>query len=372
MSSPRLEIDLDKIHHNARTLTGRLARRGIAVTGVVKATLGSAEIANVLLNAGVETLGDSRIENLKALRMAHIHAPLTLIRSPMLSQAEQVVMYSDSSHNTEIEVIRALSAAATKAQVTHGIILMVELGDLREGIMPCDLPGVVRQTAELPNIRFIGIGANLACRSGVTPDRNNMEELSRLADEIDSLPGAKPASKTGVVSGGNSANLQWVTSCTDCGRVNNLRLGESILLGCDPLQRQPLDGLHSDAIVLVAEVIESNEKPSMPWGDIAQNAFGETVTAPDRGRVHQSILAIGEQDTDPEGLVPSAGIAVLGASSDHLIIESSHGPVQLGAEVSFGLNYSALLRAMTSPFVHKAMKGTRYDAAGPNRPPIAA
>ena len=36
MTAPRLEVDLQKIHHNARSLVERLAVRGIAVTGVVR------------------------------------------------------------------------------------------------------------------------------------------------------------------------------------------------------------------------------------------------------------------------------------------------------------------------------------------------
>jgi predicted amino acid racemase len=64
MPAPRLEIDLGKIYHNACTLVERLASRGISVTGVTKATLGSPEIAATLLQAGVGALGDSRIENL--------------------------------------------------------------------------------------------------------------------------------------------------------------------------------------------------------------------------------------------------------------------------------------------------------------------
>lgn len=54
MSAPRLVIDLDKIHHNASTLVKRLACRGISVTGVTKATLGSAEVAATMLRAGVK------------------------------------------------------------------------------------------------------------------------------------------------------------------------------------------------------------------------------------------------------------------------------------------------------------------------------
>ena len=352
MTAPRLEIDLGKIRHNARTLVERLAVYGISVTGVTKATLGSAEIAGAMLVAGVSGLGDSRIENIEAMRSFGVRAPMTLIRSPMLSQAERVVMQADVSFNTELEVISKLSSAARDGRRTHGIVLMVELGDLREGIMPADVEHTVRETLRFPNIALRGIGANLACRSGVSPDARNMAELSAIADSIESTFGLN----LDIVSGGNSANLGLALSGAETGRINDLRLGEAILLGCDPLDRRPIDGLHTDAITLIAEVIESKVKPSLPWGEIAQTAFGATSPASDQGQLSQTILAIGRQDTDPDGLRSDQRINILGASSDHLIVDSGRVCMSIGAEIGFQLNYSALVRTMTSPFVAKVVK----------------
>ncbi len=352
MTAPRLEIDLDKIRHNARTLVKRLGNRGISVTGITKATLGSSEIAIALIEAGVSGIGDSRIENIEAMRRAGIEAPMTLIRSPMLSQVDRVVAHADVSFNTELEVISKLSFAAKAANRTHGVVLMVELGDLREGIMPGDLENTVREMLHFPNIELLGIGTNLACRSGVSPDAENMAELSALADSIEVTFG----STLGVVSGGNSGNLQWALSGAQTGRINDLRLGESILLGRETLHRHPIDGLHTDAITLSAEVIESKVKPSQPWGEIAQSAFGEKPPATDRGHIAQTILAIGHQDTDPSGLHPPPGLEILAANSDHLITNSGTDCLPLGSEVTFQVNYSALVRAMTSPFVIKVIK----------------
>ncbi|MDF1660069.1 MAG: alanine racemase, partial [Verrucomicrobiales bacterium] len=222
----------------------RLRDRGIAVTAVTKATLGSPEMVNAWIQAGVSGLGDSRIENIEALRGAAISAPTTLIRSPMLSQAERIVASADVSLNTELEVIRALSVAATKLDRNHGVVLMVELGDLREGIMPDLLIETVREVLRLPNITFKGVGTNLACRSGVSPDQTNMATLSALADTIDATFGQIVE----IVSGGNSANLSWALSGAGIGRINDLRLGEALLLGVEPLHREPLPGLHTDAI----------------------------------------------------------------------------------------------------------------------------
>jgi len=352
MSAPRLEIDLDKIHHNTQTLVQRLSRVGMSVTGISKAALGSPEIANIMLRAGVTSIGDSRIENIDVMRKAGVTAKTILTRSPMLSQVTQVAEIADMSLNTELDVISQLSIAAKKAGRTHGVILMVELGDLREGIMPTELEHVVRKVLCFPNINLEGIGTNLACRSGVIPDSENMAELSSLVDAIE----AKFGFRINVVSGGNSANLKWALSGNKTGRINNLRLGESLLLGLDPLNRQPIDGLYTDTFKLVAEVIESGIKPSIPKGETAQCAYGKTSLAHDRGNVSQAILAIGLQDVDVNGLQPPAGIEILGASSDHLVIDCGNHSLPVGAEVTFMVNYGALVDAMTSPFVAQVMQ----------------
>ncbi|MEX2495704.1 MAG: alanine/ornithine racemase family PLP-dependent enzyme [Woeseia sp.] len=357
MTTPRLDVDLDRIEYNARALVERLAVRGISVTGVTKAALGSSEIASALLRAGVSGLGDSRIENIEAMRHAQVAAPMTLIRSPMLSQADRVVRSAEVSFNTELTVLTRLSSAARQAGRSHAVMLVVELGDLREGIMPADLEDMVRAVLRLPNITLAGIGANLACHGGVVPDENNMAELSALAESIERTFDMRLA----LVSGGNSANLDWALSGGDTGRVNNLRLGEAILLGCEPLYRRPIDGLYTNAITLVAEVIESKTKPARPWGTIAQTAFGQAPWVAGSGRIPRAILALGHQDVDPSGIVPPSCIRILGASGDHLIVSSENGDPAVGDEIRFGLNYSALVRAMTSPFVLKVMNRQSVD-----------
>ena len=351
MSAPRLDINLDKITHNARMLAEDLGDRGIAVTGITKAALGSLDIAKAMLRAGMSGLGDSRIENIEAMRQQRISAPIMLIRSPMLSQVNRVVRNADISFNTELSVVRRLSAAAEEAERSHGIVLMVELGDLREGILPEDLVSAAREVMRLPNLELTGIGTNLACHSGMTPDADNMGALSALADRVE----AELDVKLVLISGGNSANLDWALSKSATGRINHLRLGEAILLGCEPLHREPVDGLHTDAITLVAEVIESKTKPSLPWGTLAETAFGGDVISIDSGAMARAILAVGEQDLDPDGLLPPEGLTILGASGDHLLLDCGKQRLRVGDEVRFGVNYSALVRAMTSPFVEKKM-----------------
>jgi predicted amino acid racemase len=351
VSGPRLEIRLDRIHHNAKTLVDRLALQGIAVVGVTKAALGLPEVARELVRAGVASIGDARIENIETMRRAGLPCEFTLIRSPMISQADRVVAYADISQNTEIDVVKQLSACAQERGRSHGVVVMVELGDLREGILPAQLPRFVDQILRLPNIDFRGIGTNLACQSGVSPDQGNMNVLSSLANSLEATFGIVVE----TVSGGNSANLGWAFSTNNVGRVTALRLGEAILLGRDPLDRKAISGLYTNAFTLAAEVIECKRKPTKPSGELGQAAFGPVKTRTDRGVISQAILALGRQDVDPDGLQAPDGMEILGASSDHLVLDTGPGSLAIGSEVKFQLDYSALLRAMTSPFVTRAL-----------------
>jgi predicted amino acid racemase len=347
MSAPRLDVDLDAIGSNTRSLVDRLASTGIRVTGVTKAALGSPGVAGAMLRGGATGLGDSRVENLARLETAGVPAERTLIRSPMLSQVDAVVRHASTSLNTEISVLEALSRAATRLGTTHAVVLMVELGDLREGVLPADLLPLALDVRGLAGLRLAGIGTNLACQSGIVPDRTNMDALSVLATEVEHAVGAPLT----VVSGGNSANLGWALTASDTGRVDELRLGEAILLGLDPLSRLPITGLQTDAFSLVAELIEVRSKPATSWGDVAQTAFGAAPARRVGGLVRQGILAVGRQDVEPDGLVPPDGVTVLGTSSDHLVVDLGDHAAAVGDELTFGVGYGALLRAMTSPFV---------------------
>jgi predicted amino acid racemase len=366
VSAPRLEVDLEAVGHNARHLVTALGARGIRVVGITKSVLAWANVSRALVDAGVVGLGDSRVENLAALRHRGFDAPLTLVRSPMPSQVDAVVRYADVSLNTEDTVLRSLAAAATRQATTHGVVLMVELGDLREGVAMVDVVEMARSIRHLPGLVLTGIGTNLACQSGVVPDQLKMDELSGLAEEVEVACNLELA----VVSGGNSASLAWALSTADVGRIDELRLGEAILLGVDPLDRRPIEGLRQDGFRLVAEVIEVKTKPSTPWGDVAQAAFGSArpkeLPAAPSGTQRRAILALGRQDVDPDGLIAPAGFTILGASSDHLVIDVGTHDVSVGEEIGFGLGYGALLRASTSPFVAKieSTNGTTLGMAG--------
>jgi len=199
MLTPRLEINLEKIAHNAKKLMELYGSKGISVIGVTKVVCGDPNIAEALVKSGINILADSRIENIRRMRNAGVQAQFLLLRTPSLSQAKAVVKYADISLNSELSVIERLSECAIVYDSPHKIILMVELGDLREGLMPSDLDDTIKHVLALENVELIGLGTNLACFGGIKPDEKKMGELSSIADDVEKKFGLTLE----FVSGGN-------------------------------------------------------------------------------------------------------------------------------------------------------------------------
>lgn len=349
MAAPRLEINLEKISHNVRTLVAFYGAKGISICGVTKVVCGNLAIAQLLLDSGITVLGDSKVDNLMKMHQEGLQCQLLLLGPPMFSQAEAIVKYANISLNTEISVVSELSRCAIAQNRVHKVVLMVEYGDLREGIMPDDLDSTIEEVLTLKGVELIGIGTNMACFGGVQPDDAKMELLSLQAIDVEKSHGIKLR----LISGGNSANYQWFTTVSDVGRINNLRLGESIFLGLEPLHKKPIPGLFTDAFTLVVEVTELKVKPYVPYGTIGLNAFGEKPQTKEGVPGLRGILGIGLQDVAFTGLSPEIVITLLGGSSDHLIINPQKSGIKVGDEVRFNLNYPALLSAMSSQYISK-------------------
>ncbi len=361
MSGPYVTIDLQKIQDNARAVTELCRSHGIEVTGVTKVTCGMPPVARAVLSGGVTSIGESRMENIRRLKVSGINAPIMLLRIPPLSAVDEIVTSVDVSLNSEFSVIEALSAAAARRGIVHDIILMVDLGDLREGIWPDDLMPIVTEVVKLSGVRIVGIGTNLSCYGGIIPTCGNMDMLVHYADEIE----GKFNITLRYISGGNSSSLPLIAEGGMPPRINHVRIGEAILLGRETIERQPWPGTSQDAFVLKAEVIELKEKPSVPIGKRGQDAFGSTPRFGDGESEHlqgarremvRAILNVGREDVMVEGMEPvDDRLAILGASSDHLIVDVTRagGTVALGGELDFLMNYGALLAVMTSSYVEK-------------------
>jgi len=358
MAGPAVIVDLDKIEDNARSIIGMCSEHGISVTAVSKVTCGMPQVARAMLRGGAAGIGESRLENVHRLRANGIVAEMMLLRIPPLSGIEEIVRSVDVSLNSEMSVIRSLSKAAQEQGITHRIIMMIDLGDLREGFWPDDVLSAAREIVELPNIKLQGIGTNLTCYGGVIPTRENMQSLIDWAWRIEDVTGVRVE----TISGGNTSSLPLIASGKMPKEINHLRIGEGILLGRETIHRNVWPGTSQDAFRLKAEVIELKEKPSVPIGETGQDAFGHTPVFEDKGEMLRGILNVGREDVDIEGLQPvDERLSILGASSDHLLMDVTpmQSGIALGDTVEFTLNYSALLASMTSLYVDKTTVSAR-------------
>lgn len=361
---PVLEINVEKLCSNTKTITNLCNNKGIKVAGIIKGFGGIVAGAKAMANGGCEQLGSSRMDQLKELKKKGFETPLLLVRIPMLCEIEEVVHYSDMCLVSEEETLIYLNQEAEKQNKKYGVILMYDLGDLREGVFTrnelINLSQLVEY--EMNNLILEGIGTNLSCYGSVAPSANNLTELSEAAKDIEKIINRK----LNIVSGGGTTTLPLLVRGGVPEKINHLRIGE----GINNTQDLPLywdtniEGLEKDTFVLKAQIVEINEKPTHPIGELMVNAFGEHANYEDRGIRRRAIIALGNQDVgDVSKLVPKDdNMIVLGASSDHTILDihDCNKEYKLGDVVEFNVLYQAMLFTSLSKYINKKIIRNNY------------
>lgn len=353
---PQIVIDLNKIKNNLDKISEMVKGSGCSLMIVTKGYCADEEIYKILDASDIDFLADSRVQNLK--KYENSKKDKVLLRLPMGSEADDVVRYADLSLNSELSTIKKLNEAALAQNKVHNILLMIDLGDLREGIFfknEDEIFNTVEEILKLDNIKLYGLGVNLTCYGAVIPKNENLSQLIEIAKKIEN----KFNIKLEMISGGNSSSVYLIGKNELPKGINNLRVGEAFLLGDETAYSQMLDGFYDDAFVLEAEIIELKVKQSVPIGETGVDAFGNRPVYEDRGIIKRAIIAVGRQDVDSDNLHPiDSKIDVLGASSDHLILDVTKcdKEYKVGDIVQFKLSYSSLLRATTSSYVNKTYK----------------
>lgn len=344
---PRLEINLAHLKHNVAKVVEKCGSYGIQVAGVIKGATGLVEVAKQFDQGGASFIASSRLEQIEDAKNAGIKKPMMLIRVPMLSEVSDVVRLADVSLNSELEVVKALNAEALKQGKIHKVIVMADMGDLREGYWDKDEMADVCEyiEKELSNIQLMGIGTNVGCYGSISPTVETLNDLVEIAEHIEERLGRKLE----YISGGATSSLMRVWDGNIPERINLLRIGEGILLArdLDVFYGYDMSELYQDVFRLKAEVIEVKDKPSHPVGTIAVDAFGHTPIYVDRGMRRRALLAMGKVDYgDPSELLPlEKGIEVLGASSDHTIIdvEDAEKDWKVGDIMEFDICYATIV-----------------------------
>ena len=346
---PRLLIDKSKFRHNLRYMLDKAHQHGLSVMAVSKVFCADPELVKILVEEEVDYIADSRIQNLKGIAS---DIPKVLLRLPMFHEAKEVVEFSDISLNSELETIQELNHQAYHLEKKHGVIIMIDLGDLREGIFDeQEVYETVKEVLQLEYIELKGIGVNLTCYGGIIPTPDILEQLVEYKIRIEE----KFNIKLEIISGGNSSNIELMMEGNIPFVINNIRLGEAIVLGRETAYGNGIENLYNDAIMMEAEVIEVKKKPSIPIGTIGMNAFGKKPEFEDKGERIRAIIAIGKQDVDHLELIPYDTIKALGSSSDHIIMDVTDGYniYTIGDSIMFNLTYASVLSLFTSKYVKR-------------------
>ncbi|MBQ1396347.1 MAG: alanine/ornithine racemase family PLP-dependent enzyme [Eubacterium sp.] len=359
---PSVELDLTKLKQNLDAVAEIAKTRGhCSMMIVTKGVCADPEVVKLLCeHPEVDYLADSRVKNIATYaEEAHAAGKETvLLRIPMHCEVADVVKYVDVCMNSELSTIRLLNEEAAKAGKCQKIVLMIDMGDLREGLFFRNedlIDEAVEEILGLANIELFGIGVNLTCYGAIIPKYDNLNGLVEQGRRIEKKFGIELK----MISGGNSSSIYLVDKGELPAGINNLRLGESFLLGNDTAYETKLPGTTGETFVLRAQIVELKEKPSLPIGEVGVDAFGQKPYYEDRGIMKRAIIAIGKQDTDLGSMTPvDERIEIMGGSSDHIILDVTRcgGDYKVGSVVEFYLGYGGMLKVMTSPYVEKCYR----------------
>ncbi|MDY2959269.1 MAG: alanine racemase [Hornefia sp.] len=344
---PRLEINLKALKENVESMVNLCKTQGVEIAGVTKGTTGLARCAKMFELGGCKMIASSRLEQIEEARDYGIELPYMLLRVPMISEIPEVIRLTDISLNSELSVLQALNEEAGLQSKTHEVILMADLGDLREGFWDKEemLEVALEVENNMENLILSGVGTNLGCYGSVLATEEKLAELVVIAERIEKATGHELK----YISGGATSSLMRVLDGDLPKRVNLLRCGEGILLArdLDIFYGYDMSFMRQDVYNLKAEIIEVKDKPTHPVGELAVDAFGKRPEYLDRGIRKRALIGIGKVDYGSmEEIFPkTCGVNIIGASSDHTIldIEDCCEDLKPGDILEFAVNYASLV-----------------------------
>lgn len=351
-----IKLNRAKLRNNFEFLDNLFKENGIEWSIVTKLLCGHKGYLEEVLKLGLKEVCDARLSNLKTIKKIAPDVQTVYIKPPAKRSIEGIVKYADVSFNTELQTIKWLSEEAVKQGKTHKIIIMIEMGDLREGVVGDTLLDFYESIFKLPNIEISGLGTNLNCLSGVYPSEDKLIILSLYEQLIE----AKFNKKIPWVTGGTSVVIPMLLRKQVPQAINHFRVGETLYFGNNLIDEEPIEGMHEGVFKLYAEIIEIGEKPKVPSGYMGENPSGEVVDVneEDFGQTSfRAVIDVGVLDVanvnflqpdDPE-------VELVGASSDMIILDlgDNKSNYKVGDLVTFNLKYMGALRLFNSPYIGK-------------------
>ena len=350
-----ITLDRKKLKENYNYLNNLFGENNIDWAIVTKMLCGNKAYLKEVFDLGIKQVCDSRVSNLKAIKAVNPEMETIYIKPPPKRSIPSIVRYADVSMNTTFETVQLLSEEARRQGKTHKIIIMVEMGELREGVMRDDVVDFYSRVFEMPNIEVIGIGTNLSCLYGVLPNQDKLIQLSLYKQLIEN----KFNKKIPFVSGGSSVTIPLIHQGLLPETINHFRVGETLFLGTNVYDGSQFDFMHNDVIKIYAEIIELFEKPTVPQGDMGSNLEGETFEFDQdksNERSCRALIDLGLLDIEEKRLIPADdSFDLAGASSDMIVVDlgDNERNLKVGDLLEFKTDYMGALRLLNSRYIDK-------------------
>ncbi len=351
-------ISRKKLKHNFDFLENIFSKHNIQWGIVTKLLCGNPMYLKEVIDLGARELMDSRISNLRTIKRIDPDVRTIYIKPPPRRSIRSLVKYADVSLNTDLETMKLISEEAVKQNKKHQVIIMIEMGELREGVMGENLINFYEKVFKLPNIEIVGFGTNLNCLYGVMPSRDKLIQLSLYKQIVET----KFNKKIAWLSGGTSVTIPMLFKKQVPPGVNHFRIGETLYFGANLFTGKTIKGMKDDVITFQSEIIELIEKPIVPEGNLAENPSGDTfeIDPEDYGKTSwRALLDVGLLDISPEFLIPrDKNMEIAGASSDILVIDLGKNPkkYKVGDFIKFKLKYMGALGLFNSDYIIKRLE----------------
>ncbi|MFA8300927.1 MAG: alanine racemase [Hyphomicrobiales bacterium] len=347
-------LNARKLKENYKYLDNLFTANNINWAVVSKLLCGEEIFLTELIKLGIKQICDSRISNLEVIKSLAEDIETIYIKPPPNGAIKEIIEFADISVNTELRTIKLLSKEAHAQNKVHKIIIMIEMGELREGVMREDFISFYQEVFELPNIKVVGIGTNFSCLNGVLPNHDKLIQLSLYEQLVE----AKFNQEIPFVSGGSSVVIPLIEQNLLPVGINHFRVGESLFLGTDVYNDSPFEGMHNNIFLLYSEIIELIEKPKVPMGEMGTNMEGKSPEFEDNyGETSfRAILDMGLLDVEEEHVqLTDKDLQFAGASSDMIVIDLETNPkgYKVGDLIEFRMDYKGALRIMSSKYIKK-------------------
>lgn len=353
-----LTIHSEKIIENIKKLTEHLKAKNVEWTLVTKVINGYRPALEKILCdpciKNIHSVGDSRISNLQTIKAVNPELVTIYIKPAAIGQAKNVIKYADISLNTSYRTISELNAEAERQEKIHRVIVMLEMGELREGVVRDNVLQFYEKIFKMKNIKIAGIGTNLGCMYGVEPTYDKLIQLSLYKQLIET----KFDVSLDVVSAGSSITLPLLDMHKVPEGINHFRIGEAAFLGVSPYDNQKYKNLSTNAFDFSAEIVELEKKEVVPGGTIGEGAIGHTANFENKeyDESYRAIVDFGELDVDYVNLqLKDEDVNFLGTTSDMTVYDlgQKSGRYKVGDKIHFRPNYMAVARLTNSRYMTK-------------------